>query len=67
MNSIIANVLVATLILALLTAAVFVTVRQRKNESCGCSSNGKRKCSKKTKEQGETCSKGCSGCPYSRS
>ncbi|MDY4610984.1 MAG: FeoB-associated Cys-rich membrane protein [Sphaerochaetaceae bacterium] len=70
MNPIIANILVAGVILALLAAAILVTVRQRRNERCGCSSGNKKKCpacDEAVKKQKHDCSKGCSGCPFAGS
>lgn len=67
MNPILANILVALVILALLGIALFVSIRQRKSESCGCSSGGSKKkcktCAENT-EKGYDCSKGCAGCPF---
>lgn len=69
MNPIIANILVAGVILALLSAAILITVRQRRNERCGCSSGNRKTCKAcdKTEKKQHDCSKGCNGCPFAGS
>lgn len=70
MNPVFANILVGVVILILLGAALFVVIRQKKNESCGCSSGSKKKCKTcgdEARKANHDCSKGCSGCPFAGS